>query len=60
MANELILPEPAQALVKVDSLTPKTWALIKSAIRPEYQGAYLDKAQLAIRVNLNDAAVAYF
>lgn len=60
MANELILPEPAQALVKVDSLTPKTWALIKSAIRPEYQGTYLVKAQLAIRVNLNDAAVAYF
>jgi len=60
MANQLELPENAQALVKVDSLTPETWDLIKHAIRPEYRGTYLGKAQVAIQVDLNDAAVAYF
>lgn len=60
MVNELVLPESARALVKVDGLTPKTWALIRTAIRPEYQGTYLDKAQIAVRVDLSDAAVGYF
>lgn len=60
MTNQLELPESAQALVKVDSLTPETWALIEQAIRLEYRGTYLGKAQVAIQVDLNDAAVAYF
>ena len=60
MAHQLELPESAQALVRVDSLTPETWDLIERAIRPEYRGTYLGKAQVAIQVDLNDAAVAYF
>lgn len=58
--GELILPSRAKSLSRIDGLNNSNWTLLVEAIRPEARGSYLDKAQRALGVELNDAAINYF
>ena len=55
----LILPSRFENIEKVDSLS-KDWDLVKLAIRPDCRDEKsIEKAQKAIEVGLNDAAINY-
>ncbi|MNJ95346.1 hypothetical protein D3C87_130560 [compost metagenome] len=57
--NTLILPERFENLERVDNLLDG-WDNVKLAIRPECRdNRSLNKAQLAIKAGLNDAAINY-
>jgi hypothetical protein len=58
--SELLLPNRAQQLSRIDGFNEPNWNLLCEAIRPEIRGTYLDKAQRALSVELNDAAINYF
>lgn len=55
----LSLPSRFENIEKVDSLS-KDWDLVKLAIRPDCRDEKsIEKAQKAIEVGLNDAAINY-
>lgn len=58
--NEIILPQRYQPLNKVTDLTA-SWDAIKAAVRPEFvNDENIARAQKALSVGLNDAAINYF
>lgn len=59
MTNALVLPDRFKNIEQVDNLVAG-WENVKLAIRPECRNdACLEKAKLALQVNLNDSAINY-
>lgn len=59
MTNALVLPDRFKNIEQVDNLVAG-WDNVKLAIRPECRNdACLEKAKLALQVNLNDSAINY-
>lgn len=59
MTNALVLPDRFKNIEQVDNLVVG-WENVKLAIRPECRNdVCLDKAKVALQVNLNDSAINY-
>ena len=59
MTNALVLPERFKNIEQVDNLVVG-WENVKLAIRPECRNdVCLEKAKVALQVNLNDSAINY-
>ena len=59
MTNALVLPDRFKNIEQVDNLVAG-WENVKLAIRPECRNdVCLEKAKIALQVNLNDSAVNY-
>lgn len=59
MTKELLLPERFKNIEQVDNLV-QGWDNVKLAIRPECRNdVCLEKAKVALQVNLNDSAINY-
>lgn len=60
MSCDLVLPERFKNIERVDNLV-KGWENVKLAIRPDCRNDIcLEKARVALEVDLNDAAINYF
>ena len=58
--NQIILPKRYLPLDKVSDIT-SNWDVIRNAVRPEFANdSNIERAQLALSVGLNDAAINYF
>lgn len=59
MTKEIVLPDRFKNIEQVDNLVTG-WESVKLAIRPECRNdVCLEKAKIALQVNLNDSAINY-